>query len=217
MPLRRLAAVIAIIVCATIVSAKDKKKVLLPADVLRARNVLVIIDPSAGVDATDPLANRKARENVEAALDKWGRFDRVQQTQTADLIIVVRKGNGKLIQPTIGGTPINSTPPVSGSQTSSPGQTTTRGAVRWGTGVPGDPSNAGAGPASPTPQIEAGATEDTFAVYRGSMDDPNWSPLDAPPVWRYSHKDALEAPEVPAVEAFRKLVAESEKQLASQP
>jgi hypothetical protein len=55
-----------------------------------------------------------------------------------------------------------------------------------------------------------------FVLYRGST-NPDWSPLDAPPVWRYSGKDALDAPSVPAVEAFRKLVAESDKQLASHP
>jgi hypothetical protein len=55
-----------------------------------------------------------------------------------------------------------------------------------------------------------------FVVYRGSM-IPNWSPLDAPPVWRYSGKDALASPSVPGVEVFRELIAESEKELASQP
>ena len=39
----------------------------------------------------------------------------------------------------------------------------------------------------------------------------------APVEWRYSGKDALESPSVPAVEVFRKLIAESEKQLASHP
>jgi len=55
-----------------------------------------------------------------------------------------------------------------------------------------------------------------FVVYRGTT-DPNSSPLDAPSVWRYSGKDALASPSVPAVEVFRKLIAESEKQLASHP
>ena len=60
-------------------------------------------------------------------------------------------------------------------------------------------------------------TQDTFVVYRGNKDDPNWSPLDAPAVWRYSGKNVLDSPSVPAVEAFRKAIAESEKQLASNP
>jgi hypothetical protein len=56
-----------------------------------------------------------------------------------------------------------------------------------------------------------------FVVYRGKKDDPSLSPLEAPSVWRYSGKNVLEAPSVPAVEAFHKLVVESEKQLASHP
>jgi hypothetical protein len=214
MPLRKLLAVIAIILCSALASAK--KKAILPADILRARTVLVIVDPTAGVDVRDPNANRAARADVEKALDQWGRFSLVQEGLTADLVITVRKGNGKLLQPTIGGTPINGTPPVSGGTTSSPTQSTTRAGVRWGSGIPNDPSNAGTQPSTPEPQLEAGSGQDMFVVYRGST-DPNWSPLDTPSVWRYSGKDALESPSVPAVEAFRKLIAESEKELGSHP
>ena len=214
MPLRKLLAVIAIILCSALASAK--KKAILPADILRARTVLVIVDPTAGVDVRDPNANRAARADVEKALDQWGRFSLVQEGLTADLVITVRKGNGKLLQPTIGGTPINGTPPVSGGTTSSPTQSTTRAGVRWGSGIPNDPSNAGTQPSTPEPQIETGSPQDMFVVYRGST-DPNWSPLDTPSVWRYSGKDALESPSVPAVEAFRKLIAESEKELGSHP
>lgn len=214
MLLRKLLAVTAIILCSALASAK--KKAILPADILRARTVLVIVDPTAGVDARDPNANRAARANVEKALDQWGRFTLVQEGFTADLVITVRKGNGKLIQPTIGGTPINGTPPVSGGTTSTPTQVTTRGAVRLGPGNPNDPSSAGTQPSTPEPQIEAGSRQDMFVVYRGSMDS-IWSPLDAPAVWRYSGKDALASPSVPAVEVFRKLIAESEKELASHP
>jgi hypothetical protein len=214
MLLRKLLAITAIILCSALASAK--KKAVLPADILRARTVLVIVDPTAGVDARDPNANRAARANVEKALDQWGRFTLVQEGFTADLVITVRKGNGKLIQPTIGGTPINGTPPVSGGTTSTPTQVTTRGAVRLGPGNPNDPSSAGTQPSTPEPQIEAGSRQDMFVVYRGSMDS-IWSPLDAPAVWRYSGKDALASPSVPAVEVFRKLIAESEKELASHP
>jgi len=214
MPLRKLFAVTAIILCSALASAK--KKLILPADVLRARTVLVIVDPTAGVDVRDPNANRAARADVQKALDQWGRFTLVQEGSTADLVITVRKGNGKLVQPTIGGTPINGNPPVSGGTTTSQTQSTARGGVRWGPGDPNDPSSAGTQPSTPEPQIEAGSPQDMFVVYRGST-DPNWSPLDAPSVWRYSGKDALASPSVPAVEAFRKLIAESEKELASHP
>jgi hypothetical protein len=206
MPLRKFLAVTAIILCSALASAK--KKAVLPADVLRARTVFVIVDPAAGVDVRDPNANRVARADVEKALDQWGRFTLVQEGSTADLIIMVRKGDGKLIQPTIGGTPINGTPPVSGDSTSTPTQSTTRAGVRW---PPGNPNS------NPEPQIEAGSPEDMFVVYRGSKDDPYWSPRDTPPVWRYSGKDALASPSVPAVEVFRKLIADSEKELAAHP
>jgi hypothetical protein len=206
MPLRKFLAVTAIILCSALASAK--KKAVLPADVLRARTVFVIVDPAAGVDIRDPNANRVARTDVEKALDQWGRFTLVQEGSTADLIIMVRKGDGKLIQPTIGGTPINGTPPVSGDSTSTPTQSTTRAGVRWPSGNPNS---------NPEPQIEAGSPQDMFVVYRGSKDDPYWSPLDAPPVWRYSGIDALASPSVPAVEVFRKLIADSEKELAAHP
>jgi hypothetical protein len=65
--------------------------------------------------------------------------------------------------------------------------------------------------------MEAGSPQDMFVVYRGSKDDPYWSPRDTPPVWRYSGKDALSSPSVPAVEVFRKLIADSEKELAAHP
>jgi hypothetical protein len=214
MPLRKLLALTAIVLCSALASAK--KKTVLPADVLRARTVLVIVDPSAGVDMRDPNVNRVARQDVEKALDQWGRFTLVQDGLTADLVVMVRKGNGKLVQQTIGGTPINGTPPVSGGSTTTPTQSTTRAGVRLGSGIPNDPSSAGNQPSTPGPQLEAGSPQDMFVVYRGSTSS-NWSPLDAPPVWRYSAKDALESPSVPAVEVFRKLVAESEKQLASHP
>src|ERR1700761_7833473 len=130
MPSPRLLAVTAIILCSALASAKDKKKSILPADVLKARTVLVVIDPSAGVDVTDPNANRIARADVEKALDQWGRFTMVQEGFTADLVMVVRKGSGKLVQPTIGGTPINGTPPVGGGTTSTDSETTARAGVR---------------------------------------------------------------------------------------
>lgn len=218
MLIRKLLAFTVVICCCVPALAKHKNQDLLPADVLRARTVLVIVDPDAGLDAADPNANRRAREDVEQALDEWGRFRVVQEGSTADLVIVVRKGNGKIVQPTIGGTPANGIPPVDAGSTRSQTETVTRAGVRWGRpGMPNDPSNTGGQGDSPHPQIEAGSSKDTFVVYRGNVDNPNSNPLDSPAVWRYSGKNALEAPKVPAVAAFRKLIVESEKQLASKP
>src|SRR6185312_1588988 len=57
--------------------AKNKKKQLLPEDVLRAQTVMVVIHPDAGEALTAPLANRNAQDEVERAITKWGRFDLV--------------------------------------------------------------------------------------------------------------------------------------------
>jgi hypothetical protein len=46
-----------------VAAGKDKKKVLLTADVLRAHTVLVMVDPQAGVDAQHPNANMPNRRN----------------------------------------------------------------------------------------------------------------------------------------------------------
>jgi hypothetical protein len=193
--------------------AKDKKKGLLPADVLQAQTVLVVIDPTAGVNIEDPNANRIAQEDVEKALMRWGRFSPVMDESTADLVITVRKGTGRTVQPTVGGVPNNNRPVVF-EPTDSGGRV---GARQGNSGYPGDPSNAQSTPTDPHPEVEVGASDDMFVVYRGKKDLPNDSPLDMPPVWRYTAKNALESPDVPAVEAFRKLVADSDKQLAGKP
>jgi hypothetical protein len=57
-----------------VLCAKDKTKPTLPADVLRAQTVAVVIEPAAGEPLTDPGANRGAQEAVENALMRWGRF-----------------------------------------------------------------------------------------------------------------------------------------------
>jgi len=93
-------------------AAKDKKKLLFPADVLEAHTVLVIVDPNAGIVVEHPNANRMAREDVENALMKWGRYSLVSEPWNADLIITVKKGSGKVAQPTIGGVPMNNDPVV---------------------------------------------------------------------------------------------------------
>jgi hypothetical protein len=71
-------------------------------------------------------------------------------------------------------------------------------------------TNPGLGPqdTTPHPSAEIGPSGDTFEVYRGRVE----YPLDNAPVWRYLAKDALRSPDVPAVEAFRKLIEEAEKQ-----
>ena len=194
-------------------TAKDKKKTLLPADVVDAHTVYVIIDPDAGIDAEHPNANRIARDDVEKALMKWGRYSLVMETSTADLIITVRKGSGKIAQPTIGGVPQNNDIGVI-QPTDSGG----RVGVRQGNpGIAGGPLGSQSTSIGPRPQVEAGGAQDMFVVYRGNKENPSGSPLNAPAVWRYSATDALADPDVPAVGLFRDLVSKSEKQLNKTP
>jgi hypothetical protein len=196
-----------LLVCCLVAAGKNKKKVLLPADVLEAKSVLVVIDPDAGVAVDAPMANRNAQQDVEKALMDWGRFTMAPDASTADLVISVRKGNGKIAQQTVGGIPVNNRPVIleptdsgigMGGHTGNPSQI-------------GDPTNPQ--PRTPSPQEEVGQTQDMFVVYRGRRDDA----LVYPAVWRYSAKDALRSPGVPAVDAFRKLIAEAEKQQAATP
>jgi hypothetical protein len=188
-------------------SGKDKKKILLPNDILEARTVLVVIDPDAGVDIEAPNANREALQEVERAFMNWGRFSMAVDVSTADLVVAVRKGNGKIAQPTIGGVPSNNRPVIFEP-------TDSGGRIGGHSGTPpqsGDPTNS----QSPNPhqQVEVGPAQDMFVVYRGKRDNA----LDAPSVWRYNAKDALRSPDVPAVDAFRNLILAAEKQRDAKP
>jgi hypothetical protein len=200
-----------IVTCLAI--AGPKKKNLLPASVLSAHTVLVLIDPQAGTSLDAPLANKTAQEDVEKALMKWGRLTPVMETQTADLLIIVRKGSGKLVQPTVGGLPTNNRPVVGEAS-----DTDIRVGAQQGHPLPQDGPASGPDPTQsqetkPHPQADVGAADDMFVVYQGHVD----RPLDQPSLWRYSATDALHSPDVPAVEKFRKAVEEAEKQQKGKP
>jgi len=183
--------------------AKDKKKPPVSDIVLRAQTVLVVIHPDAGEPLTDPRANRTAHDDVEQAMMTWGRFRVVRDTETADLIIAVRKGhaNGPTVKNAPGDTiiypptrqPSSRQPPLTPPLTHPPLE----------------------GPAGTGPRVtnEAGPAEDTFEVYLGRME----YPLEAAPVWRYMAKDALNGPKVKAVEQFHNAIDESEKQHQQKP
>ena len=182
-------------------SAKDKKKPSLPEYVLQARTVRVVVAPESGEPLDQPMANSTARDNVEKALSEWGRYQVVMDGQEADLIIAVRTGNGRMVRPTIKGGPIDqrggiaqgtdSTVRIGGAQGRPPGSDPTM-----------NPQDQG-----PHMSNEIGPSDDTFEVYRGGISDP----LDSPAVWRYVAKDCLRAPDMRAVEEFRKAIADSEK------
>jgi hypothetical protein len=183
-------------------SAKDKKKPSLPDYVLRASTVLVVVSPQAGEPLDQPMVNATARDTVEKALMEWGRLRPVMDGMEADLVIAVRSGSGRIVQPTIKGGPIDNRPGVGQSTDSS---------IRIG-GQQGQPpplNQPGMGGPQNGPHIgnEVGPSEDMFELYRGGVQNP----LDSPPVWRYIAKDCLRAPKVSAVEEFRKLIAEAEK------
>jgi hypothetical protein len=186
----------------TSLPAKDKKKIL-PAYVVQARTVLVVVDPYAGISPANPNENRMAREDVEKALMNWGRLKPVMDAQTADLVISVRRGHGNVANPTIGGVP-NDRPVIV-----QPNDSGIRVGAQQGRNTPLTDPNA-TPPTGPHPQTEIGPSEDTLTVYRGQVEHP----LDAPPVWHYAAKDALNSPTVPAVAQFRKAIEESEKQLS---
>jgi hypothetical protein len=185
--------------------AKKKNKQELPDLVLNAHTVLVVIHPEAGEPVTNPTANRNARENVENALTKWGRFRFVMSPQTADLVIAVRKGHAG--GPTITNSPADDRPVILQPND---------GSVRIGAQQGRAPGVSNPGPGQdrgPQIQNEIGSSEDSFEVYLGGVE----YPLDAAPVWRYMGKNALDAPTVAAVSQFQKAVDESEKQRQKKP
>src|SRR5579864_1402702 len=180
--------------------AKDKNKSALPDFVLKASTVVVLVDPNAGEPLDQPNANVAARDNVEKALMEWGRLHPMMDGAQTDLVIVVRTGSGRSMQPTIKGGPID--------QRTGVGQTTDS-TIRIGGQQGHAPPMSQTGPQNTGPHIsnEAGPSEDSFAVYRGGVE----YPLDSPAVWRYIAKDCLKPPKVTAVEEFRKAMVEAEK------
>jgi hypothetical protein len=173
--------------------AKDKTKNILPAYVLQAKTVAVVIDPNAGISIDDPRANDVAQKDVEAAFLKWGRFEPVSDPKTADLIVMVRKGNSRLMDESMpdprqnnGITPNNR----AGSIGSQPD-------------LSADPGIRGS---RQLPQAGMGDAGDLFSIFKGGQNT-----LYATPVWTYAGRDGLSPQNVPAVTAFKKAMAAAEK------
>jgi hypothetical protein len=181
--------------------ANKKEKKVLPETVLKAQTVTVVIQGDAREPMSDPNANLKVQQEVEKALMRWGRFRLVPDVQTADLVIAVQKGTGKVAEPTIGGGPVDNRPViVEGTDNS----------IRFG-GHQGTPPATtqypGPDTTRPSEGTQIGGSDDRMTVYLGGVD----YPLDGAPIWNYAGKDALKAPDVKAVEEFRKAIAEAEK------
>jgi hypothetical protein len=205
MPSRLASALLVALLVASTAAAKDKdkKKLLVAADILGARTAVVVIDPEAGEPLDKPSANANARTAVEKALLEWGRFDLIADGQESDLIFLVRTGNGKAMRPTIKGGPIDQRPGYGESTDSTiriGGHHGQAPPLDGGQNVP-DPNRG------PHISNEVGPSEDIFEVYRGNVANP----LDSTPVWRYIAKDCLREPRVAAVEEFRKAIADAEK------
>lgn len=198
---------IALFVCFTpFAFSKKKEKPVVPELLLRAQTLVVLIQSDAGEPMDDPAANRKAREDVEKAFLSWGRYRLVQEAATADIVVTIRKGSDKAAAPTVNGGPVDQRPvtlettdnqirigaqqgrPLDGSQT--PDQTRPNGRA--------------------SPGVEVGSTNDSFIVHPGGD---RYTPYSAA-LWSYNAKNGLRAPEVKAVEEFRKVITEAENAAA---
>jgi hypothetical protein len=179
---------------------KNKDKGALPDYVVQARTVQVVVNPEASDSLENPMANTAAREAVQNALQAWGRFTLVVEGG-ADLVIAVRAGTGKLVAPAVERGPTDTR--IGDMQ---PG----RGNIGIGAQQGRVPADSDQGvPVHTGPHIgkEIGRANDVFEVYRGRG---SYS-VNSLPMWRYTAKDALKAPSVPAVEQFRKAIDASEK------
>jgi hypothetical protein len=193
------------------VPAKSKTEKTLPPYILQAHTVAVIVDPSAGIDVEDPRANQVAQKDVETALMNWGRFQPMIGTPEADLIIVIRKGHGRLVDSTISDPRQNNRAGVINPTDSGIGVGAQHGNQPSLGGAPNEAGSQFPQAQSAHPQTEIGGEDDSFTVFDGRVS----KPLDSPPGWRYAAKDGLRAHNVPAVEEFRKAVAAAEKAAAA--
>jgi hypothetical protein len=193
------------------VLAKEKKEKVLPPYILQARTVAVMVDPSAGIDPEDPRANQVAQKDVETALLNWGRFQPVMGTTGADLVIVIRRGHGRLVDSTISDPRQNNRAGVINPTDNGVGAGAQRGSQPNMGGPPGASGSQLPQAQTPHPEMEIGGVADSFTVFDGKVE----KPLNGAPGWRYMGEEGLHPHNVPAVEAFRKAVDAADKAAAA--
>ena len=203
MSLRRTLFLTLLLLTIPLANSKDKKKVVLPDYVLKAKTVYIVINPDAGTSLQHPNANWIAQEDVEKAIMNWGRLELTMDSLSADLVISLRRGTGSTVSPTI------SNPGESRPVIMDPSDQGVRIGAQHGT-----PAPVTSGPTinTPHPSTEIGPADDMFEVYRGRVE----YPLDNNATWRYIAKDSLKSPDVPAVAEFRKVIEDAEKQQQAQ-
>jgi hypothetical protein len=188
--------------------AKNKNDKVVPEYILHAHTVAVVIDPEAGMSVEDPRANMVAQKDVEEALLHWGRFVPVTSMQGADLVIVIRRGHGRVVDETVNARPQTNAVGVINPMDNGSSAGMQRGIPPGGTGS-GFPDASRREPAGS--QMEAGGVDDSFVVYDGGSK----SPLSGPVGWRYAARDGLRSHNVPAVEEFKKAVIAADKAAAA--
>jgi hypothetical protein len=193
------------------VLAKSKNEQVLPAYLLQAHTVAVVIDPMAGIDPQDPRANQVAQKDVETALMNWGRFQTVIGPQGADLIIMIRKGHGRPVDTTISDPRQNDRPGMINPTDNGMGVGAQSGRAPDLGGSADSARQRPPQPQVPQTQTEIGGADDSFQVFNGAIP----RPMDNAPVWRYTSQDGLRPHNVPAVDAFRKAVAAADKAAAA--
>jgi hypothetical protein len=203
--------------------AKGKDKVL-PAYVLEAHTVAVVVAPGAEMNPDNPQADQIAQKDVEAALLKWGRLQPVNSTLGADLIIVVHKGRGKPADAAMsdpdqnrggGMNPASNGGAMGAPSVGSPGSgyPTTGSQPAGGQRYPQGASQQSPTQQVPAPIMEPVDTDDSFTVFDGRAEQR----MKGTPGWKYVGLDGLHSHNVPVVENFKKAVLAADKAAAQTP